>query len=130
MLNLKLDLSVLNHLGYAEDGTPRTGERRITQDIRVSDNQEIMLGGLSRTRTISETAKVPILGSLPILGYLFGGETESTTNSTVVIALRPKIADSQKNFSAEQQTVVDQVNGTAALSVPKTPVGFDQWLFD
>jgi len=130
MLNLEVSVSVTNHLGYAENGEPRIGERNITQDIRVPDNQEVMLGGISRTRTISETAKVPILGSIPVLGYLFGGETESTENSTVVIALRPKIADAQKNMTADHKATMDLVDGTTAVKIPETPIGFDQWLFD
>lgn len=130
MVNLDLEIKVLNHLGYTEYGTPRLGERVIKQELRVADNEEIMLGGLARERVIRQAAKVPILGSIPVLGYLFGGETESIERSTVVIALRPRIAEAQKNFTGEHQLVMNQATGQTPLPIPETPVGFDQWLFE
>ena len=131
MVNMKLDVSILNHLGYAEDGSPRVGARTISQEIRAADEEEVMLGGLARERTIMETAKVPVLGSIPILGYLFGGETQSVQRSTVMIALRPKIAQSG-NSKPDQYTEIVGLFGKdspgAMPKTPVTPVGFDQWL--
>jgi type II secretory pathway component GspD/PulD (secretin) len=130
MVNLDLAVKVVNHLGYDEHGTPKTGTRTIEQEVRAGDGEEVMLGGFSRMRTISEVQKIPVLGSIPVLGYLFGGETESVENTTVVIALRPKIKDALTNYTDEHDAVAQQVAGTAKVSIPETPVGFDQWLFE
>ena len=51
----------------------------------------LTIGGLSLEITESEERKIPLLGSIPILGYLFRYTSESVRESEVVIFVTPRI---------------------------------------
>jgi general secretion pathway protein D len=56
---------------------PVSLKRTVDTTVIVRDNQTIVIGGLiDETTTISET-KVPVLGDVPILGWLFRNKSDS-----------------------------------------------------
>jgi general secretion pathway protein D/MSHA biogenesis protein MshL len=65
--------------------------REMSTTVKVRDGEMLAIGGL-----ISETEKnegnfVPILGSIPIIKYLFGYETKQKQKNELIILLKPKI---------------------------------------
>jgi type II secretory pathway component GspD/PulD (secretin) len=129
-VNLDLIARVVNLLGFQENGTPILGSRQLENQFRVKNGEEILLGGLTRERQINSTEKIPILGSLPVLGWLFGGETTTMQKSMIVISLKPEIIKDFRNLSPEDETVINKATGVAEVSIPTVEVGFDQYLFD
>jgi len=134
-INLKIETSVVSHTGFDDKGAPVLAERSAESEIRVRDGQETILGGYSREVFVQRADKIPILGSLPVIGYLFGGDANTTERRHVVIVVTPHVV---KDFSAMtyDKTKIDAalIRSKAlrkkATEVPKTEVGFDQWLLD
>src|SRR4029079_2734276 len=59
--------------------------------VTIRDQQSIVLGGLIKD-SVSETVdKVPLLGDIPILGYLFKKTSKSIIKQTLLIILTPYI---------------------------------------
>ncbi len=59
-----------------------------------------MLTGLTQEHEQSSTTKVPIVGDIPLLGYLFKYTKRSKTKSNVLILLTPYIIKDQLDLQA------------------------------
>ncbi len=68
-----------------------TLERMAKTSVFVADSDTIVLGGLIRDRTVQSTRKIPILGDIPLLGWLFRARNEQATKSNLLIFLTPHI---------------------------------------
>ena len=63
--------------------------------IRARSGQIVVIGGLMQNKNVKTVAKVPVLGSIPLLGGLFRQTREEKMQSELVILIQPKIIDSQ-----------------------------------
>ncbi len=63
--------------------------------IRARSGQIVVIGGLMQNRNVKTVAKVPVLGSIPLLGGLFRQTREEKQQSELVILIQPKIIDSE-----------------------------------
>jgi type II secretory pathway component GspD/PulD (secretin) len=134
-IDLEINTRVVNHVGFDSDELPVLTARETNTQVRCRDGQEIVIGGMTREMTIQRADKMPFLGSLPIVGYLFGGESNTVERRQVVVVLTPHVV---KDYSAMSGagTQIDaamiraQALNKAELKVPRTDVGFDQWLLD
>jgi general secretion pathway protein D len=68
-----------------------TNERRIETRVTVSNGETVVLGGLIRDNVIQRVTKVPILGSIPILGHLFRSQSTSVQKTNLLVFIRPTI---------------------------------------
>lgn len=59
--------------------------------VTVKDGVTIFIGGLIRDETINSHSRVPLLGSLPLIGAAFRGQDEFVRKTETVIFLSPKI---------------------------------------
>lgn len=59
--------------------------------IRARDGDVVIIGGLMKSNTLEQTSKVPFLGDIPGLGYLFRNTREYTQKTELVILLKPTI---------------------------------------
>jgi MSHA biogenesis protein MshL len=59
--------------------------------VKARDGQIVVIGGLMKTRTSDKTASVPLLGDIPLLGYLFRQEKQVQKKTELVILLRPQV---------------------------------------
>ncbi|HEX8950466.1 MAG TPA: secretin N-terminal domain-containing protein, partial [Polyangia bacterium] len=70
---------------------PATSKRTVKSVVTIRDQQSIVLGGLIKD-SVSETVnKVPLLGDIPILGYLFKSTNKTITKQNLLIILTPYI---------------------------------------
>ena len=59
--------------------------------VRVKNGQTVVLGGLLTSREVDQTRKVPLLGDIPVLGWLFTSRTKSKQTTDLVIFITPTI---------------------------------------
>ncbi|CAM2751664.1 pilus (MSHA type) biogenesis protein MshL [Vibrio ordalii] len=59
--------------------------------IRAQDGDVVVIGGLMKSNTSNQVSKVPFLGDLPGLGYLFRNTSELTEKTELVILLKPTV---------------------------------------
>jgi Flp pilus assembly secretin CpaC len=130
-VGVKVSVSDIN--GFTPAGTPIIEKREVNSKVTLAPGEPYVIGGLTRKANLSATGKVPVLGSIPVLGYLFGHETESASESQVIIVLTPAVtlnAESIIAMPAEAKTAKAIVDSEDFQEVPKTRFGFDQWLLD
>jgi type II secretory pathway component GspD/PulD (secretin) len=70
---------------------PTTSERKSTNTVLVRDGQTIIVGGLMEDRIRTQVSKVPWLGDIPGLGWLFRYETDTVEKQNLLIFLTPTI---------------------------------------
>ncbi len=73
------------------DSALATLVRTATTTAIVGDADTIVLGGLIRDKTEVSTNKVPLLGDIPLLGWLFRSRTSSVTKNNLLIFITPHI---------------------------------------
>ncbi len=59
--------------------------------VRVKNGQTVVIGGLLTSRETDQTRKVPLLGDIPLLGWLFTSRSKSKSTTDLVIFITPTI---------------------------------------
>lgn len=73
------------------DNTKDTTTRAASTLVRVKNGQTVVIGGLLTSRETDQTRKVPLLGDIPILGWLFTSRSKSKSTTDLVIFITPTI---------------------------------------
>lgn len=68
-----------------------TNERQIETRVTVADGETVVLGGLIRDNVIQSETRVPLLGSIPVLGHLFRSQSSSVQKTNLLVFIRPTI---------------------------------------
>lgn len=77
------------------DSTQPLATRKIKTFIVVNDGDTAVLGGLIKDRESEEIVKVPLLGDLPLIGWLFKSKDTTKEKVNMLVFLTPKIIRSQ-----------------------------------
>jgi general secretion pathway protein D len=77
-----------------------TNKRSIKSTILADDGQVIVLGGLIQDDVTKSTAKVPLLGDLPLLGGLFRSKQDSRVKRNLMVFLRPTVVRNSEAMAA------------------------------
>lgn len=75
----------------AQEQSPTITTRRISTSIAAQDDQVIALGGLFRNAQTFGKAGIPILSSIPVLGALFGTQTNNQVRTELIVILKPHV---------------------------------------
>jgi type IV pilus assembly protein PilQ len=70
---------------------PSIDTRTITTQVLVNDGQTVVLGGIMETERRTSDNKVPMLGDIPVFGYLFKSRTRTNNKDELLIFVTPKI---------------------------------------
>jgi len=117
-INLDLTLRVIDSLGYDSTGKPLLGSREIADSISVANGEEVMFGGLVREQKIQSSRKVPILGSLPVIGWVFGGEIDSNKKSRIFTAIRPVLIKDHSNQADADDAIAAKARDEKVVELP------------
>lgn len=91
-----------------------TNKRSIKTMILSADKETIVLGGLIRDDVREVVSKVPLLGDIPLIGWLFRSKSTSTVKSNLMVFLRPTIVSSS---TGARELTQDKFNGIWEFTV-------------
>jgi len=77
--------------GNAGGFIPSIDTRELVTQVVVNDGETVVLGGVYETELRNTTTKVPGLGTLPGIGYLFRSRSTENNNAELLIFVTPKI---------------------------------------
>jgi len=90
-----------------------TQKRTITTNVLIDDGGVVVLGGLISHTDQKSDQKIPVLGSIPLVGNLFKTRKAEGAKNNLMIFIRPKIlrdatqaafqSDSKYNYMMDQQ---------------------------
>lgn len=70
---------------------PVTTDRSAKTEVAVRDGQSVVIGGLMLNETRELESRVPLLGAIPLVGWLFSYRSTETTTSEVFFVITPVI---------------------------------------
>lgn len=100
--------------------------RTVNNAVLVSSGETVVVGGLLDKSTNESASKVPLLGDIPVLGYLFRSNSTETKKRNLMLFIRPSIirdrsqyqsasASKYHSFSAEENKQRNVSNGEGGL---------------
>jgi type IV pilus secretin PilQ/predicted competence protein len=87
--------SVLGFTG-ANNDLPIISTRQASTTVRLKDGSSVIIGGLLSEERVSNVTKVPILGSIPVIGLLFQHHSTTMSKKDLVIEVTPHIMPEQQ----------------------------------
>lgn len=111
-INLTIEQEMQTNEGYKPIATgnntseyPMLNTRKMGADVAVQSGETVVLGGLAQNQiTVSET-KVPILGSIPLIGWLFRSEKEENTRTEIIVFITPRVIDTPNQIEDDARKV-------------------------
>ena len=97
-----------------------TSTRSIDTTVVVNDGQNIVLGGLIRDDVNDVESKVPFLGDIPLLGWLFKSTTKQKQKTNLLVFLTPHII----RTAGDVDKITDQRQKILNIT-PPTPAQVD-----
>ena len=77
---------------FTSETPPKINKRSMSSTLVMREGETIVLGGLVQETESETRTQTPILGSIPILGYLFSSTSTSTVKSELIIYVTPHIS--------------------------------------
>ena len=87
---LDIEQEISSVVRNTEDG-PVTSKREVKTQILSADGQTVVLGGLIKDDVLTSNSRVPVLGSVPVLGHLFRSSSSKKVKTNLLIFIRPTI---------------------------------------
>lgn len=111
-ISLKLNPSIEAIVDEGDDGqfSPTIARRDVTTTITVSNNQSVVISGLIREDRINQENKVPLLGDIPVIGWLFKSKSDSVRRTNLLIFVTPRIVGDAKQAAAIKQEWQDRAS--------------------
>jgi len=91
-INLKIKPEISSAKDVSEPGqAPIVDTTQAETIISLKNGETVIIGGLIQNRKSKLISKIPLLGSLPLIGKLFSSEEEVTTKKELAIFITPRI---------------------------------------
>ena len=112
---IRLGDQVTSVVGGVPNTVPSFETRTINTSVMIPSGNTLVMGGLIQDNVHEQDTKVPLLGDIPGLGYLFRSESKSRTKSNMTIFLTPTIVEDEdfqptkSNFLKTKVPVKDSI---------------------
>ena len=130
---LALEMSNTNLIGFRSNGIPRTSRSELKTEVQLANDGNVFyIGGLDKSAVVRSVSKVPFLGDIPFLGFLFSAENETLkkTQLAAVLTVIPTspTAALPENYKQEAGKIGEKVKnfGVRTKYYEENDYGFDQ----
>ncbi|MEM8738829.1 MAG: secretin N-terminal domain-containing protein [Planctomycetota bacterium] len=91
-LRLEFEVSLESFSGDGTDTLPPPrSSNTVSSEVTIPDGATIVVGGINRKDVAESVSRLPLLGEIPILEYLFSSRSVTESESTLFVFLRPVI---------------------------------------
>jgi general secretion pathway protein D len=103
---------------------PSTSKRSASTTVVVKDRETMVIGGLIRDNVVNAERKVPLLGDIPLLGWLFKYRTTRVEKVNLMIFITPYIIKNEQDALAITKKKGDALEGFREQNrMPKKEMG-------
>ncbi len=129
-ITLTISQDIAAFVGDPPDGGIPAGRNSTTLQtvVTVPNNETIVIGGLATTSNSETVSQIPILGEIPILGWLFSDRTSTTSLTRIYVFIRPLILD-EEDFS-DVKGVSKEISDRSGLKIGQTQPWSEQLKFE
>ena len=122
-LNIFQEVSSIDYTKSSTAGLI-TNKRSIESNVLVDDGSIVVLGGLLSDEYAGAGSQVPLLGDIPVIGWLFKSESRSRTKKNLMVFLRPVVVRDAASSDALSNSRYQQMMGLQQNAQP----GFNPFL--
>jgi general secretion pathway protein D len=113
-MEIEQEISSVPRTSSGENLTPTISQRRITSTIAVDSGQMVVLGGLISEQQDYSKNSIPVLGKIPYLGDVLGGNTDKAKARTeLVVFLQPVVIRDPQDASRVAEEVRSSMRSLA-----------------
>ena len=113
MMKLSPSIESITDTGPSGDFAPTIAKRSVETTVTVPDNATIVISGLIRQDRMKSENKIPLLGDIPLIGFLFRSRSENTQRTNLLIFVTPHIV-SEMARAQELQMALEAKTGLSA----------------
>jgi len=100
--------SVDNSGNQVYSSYPIINIREADTNVTINDGDTIVIAGLISSYTVDEEDKIPLLGDIPILGYLFKEEHTQLKKTNLLIFITSRIVTEDIELSSYEKIMLDK----------------------
>jgi type IV pilus assembly protein PilQ len=67
--------------------------KHVKTEVLVENGGTVVIGGIYEQNDRTDTTKIPLLGDLPYVGFLFKNQTQSTAKTELLVFITPRIVN-------------------------------------
>lgn len=97
ILKLSPEVSEVDESYTSTYGIPGFKTRKVDTTVELGDGETLVIAGLLSHTTSNSDTKIPALGDIPGLGFLFSSLSRTKKDTELVIFITPKIVEVDKN---------------------------------
>lgn len=97
VLKLSPEVSEVDNSYTSSSGIPGFKTRKVDTTVELADGETLVIAGLLSHKTTSSDSKVPFIGDIPGVGFLFSNLSRTKDDTELVIFITPKIVDTGTN---------------------------------
>ena len=90
--------------GSSSTVNPTFNKRNIKTFINVDNGQTVVIGGLVSTERLQAVKKIPLLGDIPLLGFIFRRTTFETKRTNLMVFLTPVVLNDRETADSISRT--------------------------
>ncbi len=129
---LHVDINNSSLIGYTADGQPRVQKEAAVNTSFMIDNagSKLVIGGINKRDVVRVSGGLPILKDLPLIGWIFSTESESTKKSQLLAVVEVVPVAANEGFTAKEKAAMDKINGNLKNAGESNSYGYRQFLID
>lgn len=119
-LELEPSIEAVTDKGISTDYAPTISKRKVKTTVMVENGKTIVIAGLMRNDTAEIKKKIPLLGDIPLLGWLFRWNSTEEKKTNILIFVTPTVisdsadadalkADLEKRTGLSSQTITEEM---------------------
>ncbi len=121
-ISLDITATINSLVGYSSSGDPMINSRETTADVILKDGELFALSGLRKDTISKSNSGVPILQSIPLIGYFFRHEIDVKSTKEIVVFLTPKRVTSTTSVEDRERELLKSIK-SEVNQPPKSEVG-------
>ena len=102
--------------------TPTTLKRTAKTTVVVKSGETVVIGGMIQDDSSKGTGKVPLLGDIPLLGWLFKTRSTTNTRTNLFVFITPRIIQNPEDASKIQEEKMDYMRAVQEGTIKNAPV--------
>ena len=118
-MQINLEVTTINQAATLTTSStlPVTNKRTVDTTVIVEDEQTVVIGGLIDDTTTDNENKVPGLGDVPLLGWLFKNQSESNNKTNLFIFITPRVIKNPQEAARIYKRKTEEFNSIKAGSI-------------
>ena len=128
---VQVKVNTVSMLGFTSSGTVRTTAYESNQKVMLGTGRNrLYLGGIEKTEIVSDVGGIPLLKDLPILGFLFSTERESTKKSHLAVVAECEILQPSTLIDEKSLEKIQLIKKDTDVTGEWNRYGYRQYFID